>query len=526
MKILVIGGTGVVAEGLIPALLKHKHEVTVLSRYAEAERETWLHGVKTRDADVADPGTLQGVAEGIDAVIHLTGIVEESLPDVTFERVNIQGTRNVVAEAARAKVRRLLYVSSLGADRGSSDYHRSKLAAEEEVRRSPAGWTILRPGGVYGPGDQTISTVLKLVRNAPVVPVVDLGNQLFQPIWYEDLGLAVTRCVESDSLDGETIDLAGLETITVNDLIARLRKLTNRSVPILPIPSVLAKIALTVGGWLRTGMTRLGARNKLELPLNEAKLAMLLEGNFIREGVENGLPGLLRNDPTPLAEGLRRLVDEMPELVPSRGIGRLIRKRFWSKLDRKKAGSAEQLMDHFKHEIGDIMPIDFCAEPGASSCIEPGCTFTAQLPVRGNIQIRVEECDPTSVIFMTIEGHPLAGMVQFEAIDQPAATLFCIEVHSRAGSALDWMAERTFAGYFQNRTWKGVLKRLARSTGCPTPSIEFRRETVAQGEAEELDERALALVRRRKRNEGAKLIPLREESSHLERAKRQVLDSD
>ncbi len=520
MKILVVGGTGVLAEGLVPALLKHRHEVTIASRHAEAEQEIWPSGVRTRNADVADPDALRGIAEGMDAVIHLTGIVEESPPEITFESVNIQGTRNVLQEVARARVKRFLYISSLGADRGTSQYHKSKLAGEEEVRRNSKRWTIIRPGGVYGPGDETISTVLKLVRNAPVVPVVNLGNQLFQPIWYEDLGLAVAHCVEADDFDGRTIELAGPETISVNDLIVHLQELTRRSVPTLPVPSWLAKIGLRVGQYLRVGWRSLGAKNKLELPLNDAKLAMLLEGNFIREASENALPELLPGNPTPLLEGLRRLVDEMPELVPSRGIGRMVQKRFWAQLDRRKVGDGKHLMDHFKKNVGDIMPIDFSAEPGASTCVEPGCTFTAQLPVRGNIQIRVEECEPQSVIFMTIEGHPLAGMVQFETIDQPTTILFCIEVHSRAGTLLDWIAERTFAGYLQNRTWRGVLRRLAKSKGCSISRIGFRRMTVSVEEANSVDERALNLVRRRKRDESQRLIPRCEEASHVERAQR------
>jgi hypothetical protein len=124
---------------------------------------------------------------------------------------------------------------------------------------------------------------------------------------------------------------------------------------------------------------------------------------------------------------------------------------------------------------------------------------------------------------MTIEGHPLAGMVHFETIDQPRSVLFCIEVHSRAGTMLDWVAERTFAGYFQNRTWKGVLRRLAASLQCPAPTIESRRSTVTGSEAKALDERALSLLRHRKRQESLKLLPLDEESSHLERAQREAI---
>jgi uncharacterized protein YbjT (DUF2867 family) len=117
--------------------------------------------------------------------------------------VNVEGTRRLAAEAKRAGVRRFVYVSSLGAERGASDYHRSKKAAEDAVRAvAPEGWLILRPGNVYGPGDEVISLLLKMVRALPVVPTIGRGDQPFQPVWHEDLGLALARAVERENPRG------------------------------------------------------------------------------------------------------------------------------------------------------------------------------------------------------------------------------------------------------------------------------------------------------------------------------------
>ena len=71
-------------------------------------------------------------------------------PEQTFARINVEGTRNVLQEARRAGVRRLVYMSSLGAERGQSAYHQSKFRGEEAVRSFAGEWTILRPGNVYG----------------------------------------------------------------------------------------------------------------------------------------------------------------------------------------------------------------------------------------------------------------------------------------------------------------------------------------------------------------------------------------
>lgn len=148
MKILITGGTGVVGAGLIPVLLEKGHQLRLLSRGAESDARDWPDGIESFPADVRQPGEFRGAADGCDAVVHITGIVDEAPPEATFESVNVGGTRNVLAEAARAGVKRFVYISSLGVDRGQSDYHRSKRAAEDAVRRHSGAWVILRLGNV------------------------------------------------------------------------------------------------------------------------------------------------------------------------------------------------------------------------------------------------------------------------------------------------------------------------------------------------------------------------------------------
>ena len=122
----------------------------------------------------------------------------------------------------QAGVRRFIYLSSLGADTGQSAYHQSKLRAEELVKAFGGEWLILRPGNVYGPGDEVISTLFKMVRTLPVVPLVDAGDQRFQPIWFEDLGAAITRAVDDSTLTGQILELAGADVTSTADLIERI----------------------------------------------------------------------------------------------------------------------------------------------------------------------------------------------------------------------------------------------------------------------------------------------------------------
>src|SRR5688500_9395280 len=120
MRVLVTGGSGVIGEAVVRALLRRGHRVRLLARHAPEEARTWPEGVEPHKGDVTQPDTLRGAAEGCEAVLHLVGIVDEAPPHATFERVNVEGTRHVVDEATRARVPHLVYVSSLGAERGAS----------------------------------------------------------------------------------------------------------------------------------------------------------------------------------------------------------------------------------------------------------------------------------------------------------------------------------------------------------------------------------------------------------------------
>ena len=239
MKILVTGGTGVIGEGVIPELIARGHTVRLLSRHANDDAKQWP-GVEPFEGNVADASSLRGAPDGCDAVLHIAGIVVENPPDVTFDKVNVGGTKNLLDETKRANVQRFVYVSSLGAERGSSDYHHSKREAEALVRESALDWTIVRPGNVYGPGDEVISLLLKMVRMLPAVPVIDNGEQEFQPLWHEDLAKVLAAVVERDDHSRKVLEAAGPDITSMNDLVRRFSEITGRSPARLPVPKAMS----------------------------------------------------------------------------------------------------------------------------------------------------------------------------------------------------------------------------------------------------------------------------------------------
>jgi len=465
MKILVTGGSGVIGAGVIPELLRRGHDVRLLSRHADSDAKQW-DGVEPFAGDVADADSLHGAADGCDAVLHIAGIAVENPPDSTFDKINVDGTRNILGESTRAQVRRFVFVSSLGADSGSSAYHRSKLEAEHLVEHTALAWTIVRPGNVYGPGDEVISFILKLIRALPVVTVIDDGNQPFQPVFYEDLGRALAEVLERD-LHSQTLEVAGAETTSMNDLLGRLGKITGREpLAVVGVPSTLASLASKL----------------VDLPVDDNKLAMLREENVIRG--TNALTDVLGLTPTPLDEGLRSLAQNaLPEQLPEDGVGAMHHKRFHATL-HGTTKSPEEVMDVLRERIADIMPIEFAAEPESASRLDLGNTLTGSLPLRGNFQVRVEKVEPRSVTLATIEGHPIAGTVEFSTGDATGGVEFAIEIDSRAANFFDLVMLRSFGQIAQDANWRSVIRRLAEECGATVERIESTSRKLSDAEAE------------------------------------------
>ena len=500
MKVLVTGGTGVVGQAAVTEILAAGHTVRLLSRNAAEDAKQWPAGVESWSASVSEPETLRGCAEGCDLVLHVAGIIEEAGP-LTFESVNVEGTRSIVREAERCKVGRFIYVSSLGAEAGESPYHRSKRRAEEIVRNFAGGWIILRPGNVYGPGDEVISLLLTMVRTLPVVPVIGTGDDTFQPIWVEDLSAAVIKCVDRTDLHGRVLELAGEEKTSLSDMLDRLSEITGRTPTRIPIPPFLATAGATIANLV-------GAK----LPINESQLTMLSEGNVIRTPGANALTAVFHITPTPLDSGLRKLADMQPEQTPDKGVGSLKRKRFWVDIGGSVL-TPEELFERFRLRFADLTPLlDLRAEPGTPAVLSRGNTLTMALPVRGNVQVRVEQLTDNSATLVTLAGHPLAGAIRFLAERRGDLIRFEVQVYDRPANLADWFAMRTVGEGLQASAWDGVVQAMVEeSGGIAVGAVQHEDTYLDEQQAERVEQWVKDLVTERKRAENA---PSRPAPSH------------
>lgn len=161
----ITGGTGFVGRHLIRLASERGHDVRALARREQPPepRVAWIDGALDR------PESLAALVEGVDAVIHVAGLINAPTR-AAFHAGNVAGTFAVAAASREAGVTRLIHVSSLAArEPGLSDYGWSKAESEVAIGASGLDWTIVRPPAVYGPGDREMLELFRMAAKGLVL---------------------------------------------------------------------------------------------------------------------------------------------------------------------------------------------------------------------------------------------------------------------------------------------------------------------------------------------------------------------
>lgn len=199
--ILVTGGTGTLGRLVVPRLRDAGCDVRVLSR----RRRDAEGGIEYATGDLLTGEGIGPAVDGAEIIVHLAGVGTNGKGDV-------DATRNLVRDAARAGVQHLVCISVIGADRVPLGYFRNKLGVERAVADSGLPWTTLRAAQVH----DLVLTVVQKVAKLPVVPIP--GGLRFQPV---DSDEAAARLAELtlDKPAGLVPDLAGPKVYGMADLV-------------------------------------------------------------------------------------------------------------------------------------------------------------------------------------------------------------------------------------------------------------------------------------------------------------------
>lgn len=252
MKVLVTGGTGYLGRNLIGYVRRDGHDVRLLVRQGSEHKVASPDSYEIITGDIFNTNACLRASDGCDAVIHLVGIIRE-FPSrgITFDQYHRVATHNIVDAARRNGVGRFIHMSALGTNENArAVYHQTKLAGERVVQESPLRWTIFRPSWIFGPGDQLVKQITQLIRGR-VVPMIDGGRSVFQPIAVENVCECMSRALVMPETQHAAYDLGGPDRMAFKEIVQAVATemgvgVRSMSVPgwaIKPVVGVLQRFA-------------------------------------------------------------------------------------------------------------------------------------------------------------------------------------------------------------------------------------------------------------------------------------------
>jgi NADH dehydrogenase len=264
----------------------------VRDRRRAAKLESWA--VELAEGDMTDLASLRSALAGVDTVVHLAAI-RQGRPE-QFKRVMVDGTRNLLAEAAERGVRRFVHMSALGTSEETKDlvpYYGAKWQMEQDVKASGIPYVIFRPSFIFGPDGGILPTFAKLARLTPLTPIIGSGRQRIQPIWADDVGAYLTQAVDSEAAVNRLFELGGPDAVTWNEFWERLKRARGMRRPGVHVPVALMRINALVT-----------ERLPGNIPLTRDLLKMLEAGDNVV--TDTSAVEVFRIPLVPLDEQLRR----------------------------------------------------------------------------------------------------------------------------------------------------------------------------------------------------------------------------
>jgi len=296
MRVFVTGGTGFVGREVLKQLVAAGHTPRVLVRDKGQKKLPALAGIETAPGDILKPKTLSAALEHCDAVIHLVGIIREfPARGITFERLHVEATRNLIAAASQHKISRFIHMSANGSrENAATAYHFTKWRAEQAVRESEFAWTIFRPSLIYGRHDQFINMLAMQVRRLPTIPVIGDGQYRLSPVAVEDVAHGFVEALSLEASVAKSFNCGGPQTVTYDQLLDAVATALGRPSP----------LKLHHPLWMMRPVIRI-LEGFSAFPITSGQLTMLLEGNACDPQAWCEAFALRL---TPLDEGLSRML--------------------------------------------------------------------------------------------------------------------------------------------------------------------------------------------------------------------------
>lgn len=237
-RVLVTGASGFTGGHLAKALVQQGCRVRALVRHKSAITDLVAAQVELVVGDVRDQKAVSKAVNGCNTVFHLAAWYRDAgVVSHVYHDINVIGTKNVLRACETHKVKRLVYCSTMGIHGGVSKipsdetaphnpgdaYQKSKLEGELCVwawfKRTGIPTTVVRPAGIYGPGDLRFLKLFRSIQKGYFV-MLGSGKTWFHPVYIDDLIQGFLLCAVKQEAVGEAFCIASDKPVSLNELAA------------------------------------------------------------------------------------------------------------------------------------------------------------------------------------------------------------------------------------------------------------------------------------------------------------------
>ncbi|MBE7439985.1 MAG: NAD(P)H-binding protein [Spirochaetales bacterium] len=244
-RIFLTGATGFVGSHFLRALLAAGYRVRACCRSPERQEPhaqiEWIAGDFSTDHD---PAIWTERLRDCSTVINAVGIITETR-SARFEDLHTRGPVALFKAAKDLNIDHVIQISALGADEnGTTAYHRTKYAADQELQRLIPGSTVLRPSLILGPGGKSMN-LFTVLSSLPVIPLPGRGDFAVQPIRIDDLTAGVIQLLRAP-FPG-VLDVTGPQALTWKGMLAGMARSRDLRPLFMPIPLFLIRLVARLG---------------------------------------------------------------------------------------------------------------------------------------------------------------------------------------------------------------------------------------------------------------------------------------
>ncbi len=245
---LIFGASGQIGRHLIRKLTKNNYKVTAVTRNIHQKGYVLKTQANAGYIDIVElnifnENKLKDLISRADICINLIGILYEKNKGNTFKNIHTIFPSLISKICKEYNVQQFIQLSALGIDKAvDSNYAKSKLEGEKNIKNNFINATILRPSVVYSVDDNFTTNFMTLLNRLFIFPLYYNGDTKFMPIHCSDLTEIIYQVI-SKNIISKTVECVGPETVSLKDILKRLLKLIEKKRLLIPLPLFLAKLS-------------------------------------------------------------------------------------------------------------------------------------------------------------------------------------------------------------------------------------------------------------------------------------------